>query len=368
MRVLMTTDALGGVFFYSIELCSWLSAHGVSVTLATMGRQLSSEQRELARRAGASVVESCYRLEWMEKPWQDVARAGEWLLGVERLVRPDVVHLNSFAHGALPWQAPVLMVAHSCVASWRRAVLNEPPPPEQELYRERVACGLRAAHVVVAPTHAMLDCLRREYGALEATRVIHNGVTIGALGTPSKVTVILSAGRLWDLAKNMQLLERAAPNVPWPILIAGEPTGPDAQACPELMRVGRLGLLPKADLLSWMERTDIYCQPSLYEPFGLAIVEAAARGCALVLGDIPSLRELWADAALFVDPRNPAALAAALQGLAASPERRALLGQASRERARRYGVERMGASYLALYGELCRARFASTRRALELRP
>lgn len=368
MRVLMTTDALGGVFFYSVELCSWLSAHGVSVTLATMGRELSPEQRELAGRAGASVVESCYRLEWMEEPWQDVSRAGEWLLGLERFTRPDVVHLNGYAHGALPWQAPVVMVAHSCVASWWRAVLNEPSPPEYQVYRERVARGLGAADVVVAPTRAMLDALRREYGALEATRVIHNGIAVESSGPPSKVTVVLSAGRLWDRAKNMQLLERAAPNVPWPIVIAGEPTGPDEQPGPALGRVGRLGLLSKTDLLGWMERADIYCQPSLYEPFGLAILEAAVRGCALVLGDIPSLRELWTDVAVFVDPRNPAALAGALQGLACSPERRALLGQASREHARRYGVERMGASYLGLYGELCRGRFASTPRALELRP
>lgn len=368
MRVLMTTDALGGVFFYSVELCSWLTAHGVSVTLATMGRELSAEQRELARGAGASVVESCYRLEWMEEPWQDVSRAGEWLLGLERQTRPDVVHLNGYVHGALSWQAPVVMVAHSCVASWWRAVLNEPTPPEYQLYRERVARGLVAADVVVAPTRAMLDALGREYGALEATRVIHNGITVEAPGTSSKVTVVLSAGRLWDRAKNMQLLEHAAPNVPWPIVIAGEPTGPDDQTGAAMGRVGRLGLLAKADLLQWMERADIYCQPSLYEPFGLAILEAAVRGCALVLGDIPSLRELWGDVAVFVDPHNPAALAGALQGLACSPERRSLLAQASREHARRYAAERMGASYLALYGELCRVRFASARRALELRP
>lgn len=359
MRVLMTTDAFGGVFFYSVELCAWLSAHGVSVTLATMGRELSWEQRELAHRAGANLIESRYRLEWMEEPWQDVARAGEWLLGLERFTRPDVVHLNSYAHGALPWQTPVVMVAHSCVASRWRAVLNEPTPPEHERYRERAARGLAAADVVVAPTRAMLAALGREHGALDSLRVIHHGTTTESFATSSKVTVVLSAGPLWDRAKNMQLLERAAPNVPWPIVIAGQATGPDAQTGPVLGRVGCLGVLPKADLLSWMERADIYCQPSLYEPFGLAIVEAAVRGCALVLGDIPSLRELWADAAVFVDPRNPAALADALQGLVCSPERRALLGQASREHARRYGVERMGASYLALYDELCRGRSAS---------
>ena len=46
----------------------------------------------------------------------------------------------------------------------------------------------------------------------------------------------------------------------------------------------------------------IYALPARYEPFGLSVLEAALSGCALVLGDIPSLREIWDGAALFVDP------------------------------------------------------------------
>ena len=49
-----------------------------------------------------------------------------------------------------------------------------------------------------------------------------------------------------------------------------------------------------------MGRAAIYALPARYEPFGLSILEAALSGCALVIGDIPSLREIWADAALFV--------------------------------------------------------------------
>ena len=85
MRVLMTTDMFGGVFFYSVELCSWLSAHGVSVTLASMGRQLSWEQRDLAHRAGANVVESTYRLE-CERP------VGGRLSGGRMAAGPRAVH------------------------------------------------------------------------------------------------------------------------------------------------------------------------------------------------------------------------------------------------------------------------------------
>ena len=51
-----------------------------------------------------------------------------------------------------------------------------------------------------------------------------------------------------------------------------------------------------------MRRSAIFAAPSRYEPFGLAVVEAAISGAALVLADIPTFRELWSDAALFVSP------------------------------------------------------------------
>ena len=59
-------------------------------------------------------------------------------------------------------------------------------------------------------------------------------------------------------------------------------------------------------------RAAIYALPAHYEPFGLSILEAAMSGCALVLGDIPSLREIWGDAAVFVHPDNRDAVARCL--------------------------------------------------------
>ena len=63
-----------------------------------------------------------FALEWMKDPWADVDRAGAWLLALESQLHPDVVHLNGFCHAALPWRAPVVTVAHSCVCSWWRSV------------------------------------------------------------------------------------------------------------------------------------------------------------------------------------------------------------------------------------------------------
>src|SRR5215210_7977192 len=111
MKVLMTADTLGGVWNYAVQLSQALSKYRVRVALGTMGVSLTAEQREdVARVPNIEVFESSFKLEWMEEPWRDVAAAGEWLLELEAQTQPDVVHLNGYAHGALPWRAPTLMV------------------------------------------------------------------------------------------------------------------------------------------------------------------------------------------------------------------------------------------------------------------
>src|SRR5205085_4727696 len=87
-------------------------------------------------------------------------------------------------------------------------------------------------------------------------------------------------------------------------------------------------------------------------PFGLGILEAAASGCALVLGDIPSLREIWCDAALFVDPGDPSDLADALRYLIGNSWERDRLATVARQRAGKFTRARMAAQYAALYRTL----------------
>ncbi|HLM75082.1 MAG TPA: glycosyltransferase family 4 protein, partial [Polyangiaceae bacterium] len=119
LSVLMTADAMGGVWTYAMELASELAARGVTVALATMGDRPTEAQVKRAKAIpGLTLFESEFKLEWMDDPWGDVARAGAWLLDLERRLRPDVVHLNGYCHGALPFRAPVVVVGHSCVLSW----------------------------------------------------------------------------------------------------------------------------------------------------------------------------------------------------------------------------------------------------------
>jgi glycosyltransferase involved in cell wall biosynthesis len=343
MRILMTTDAVGGVWTYSLELATALARGGVEVHLATMGPAPSRDRlgdSRLAAVAGLHV--STFALEWEPDPWADVEAAGDWLLGLEQLVEPDVVHLNGYAHGCLPWAAPAVSVAHSDVLSWWTAVKGEPAPAAWSRYRDSVWRGLRAVDAVCAPTHAALRELRRHVNFEMPGSVIHNGRSWAAPAIP-KEPFVLGVGRYWDEAKNLAALERVGPRVPWPVVLAGDGAAQGHRSA--------------AEIAAMMARAAVFAAPARYEPFGLAILEAALSGCALVLGDIATLRELWhGGGALFVDPNDDDELASALRRLATEPELATRLGGQALDRACRYTPEAMAARYLELYTRVLAAR------------
>jgi len=317
-----------------------------------MGAAVTPAQRGEARELpNVHLFGSTYALEWMDNAWEDVDGAGDWLLGIARDFRPDVVHLNGYAHAALEWNAPVIVVAHSCVLSWWSAVKKGDAPHGYDEYRNRVRAGLDAAALVVAPTAAMLDSLRVHYTFAGESRVISNARDARLFAPEQKQDVIFAAGRLWDEAKNLAALEAAAPSVNWPIEVAGDTTHPNGREL-QFKSVGSLGKLPQDALVKRLASASIYALPARYEPFGLSVVEAALSGCALVLGDIPTLREVWGDAAMFVQPDDYRALAATLNRLIADREARAEYSRRARERGLRYSPAQMAEGYRSVYREL----------------
>jgi len=354
MKILMTTDSIGGVFVYSVELVRELHARGHQVTLAVLGGALSSTQSDALRGIyGLQIEELPGALEWMDEPWKDVAATGGALLRLAERLQPDCVHLNELAHGALAWPAPVVVVGHSCVQSWWRAVHGEPAPAKYERYREVVRASLAAASCVVAPSSAQLRELARHYGPLPRGRAIANGIDASSFKPQPKQPLILSAGRLWDQGKNAALLAQVAPKLGWPVLLAGNTQAPEGRAS-ELAgdNCRPLGPLTRTELADVMARAAIYALPARYEPFGLSVLEAAASGCALVLGRVPSLVENWAGAACFVDPNDPEELQHTLETLMANPHRCEQWASQALARAQTFSAERMGTAYEGMYREL----------------
>ncbi|HYH08819.1 MAG TPA: glycosyltransferase family 4 protein [Thermoanaerobaculia bacterium] len=339
MNVLMTADTVGGVWTYAMELTRALP--DVQFTLATMGRKASEGQRNEVP-PNVTLVESEYKLEWQDDPWRDVDAAGEWLLDLESRTNAEVVHLNGYAHAALPFRAPKIVVAHSCVLSWWRAVKDEDAPPEWNTYRERVAQGLRGANVIAAPSAWMLAALDEHYHVPSPRRLIYNGRSFTPATGHGHRAYVFAAGRLWDEAKNLRAVVAAAPSIDWPVRIAGD-GGADSP------NVTYLGWLEPDALARAYGESAIYLFPALYEPFGLSVLEAALSGCALVLGDIPSLREIWRDAAIFVPPRDPETIARVTNEIIANGEFRHELSQRASKRALEYTVQRMADGYRETY-------------------
>ena len=336
MKILMTADTEGGVWPYALELAAALRPHDVEVSLATMGRTPDAAQRvELRGSALASVHESHFGLEWQREPWDDVHQAAEWLLILEEELQPDVVHLNGYAHGSLPWTAPVVIVAHSDVLSWWQAVRHEPAPASWDRYREEVQDGLRGATVVCGPTRSAVEDLNRNYVFETRRFLVPNGRSRLSVGRRGKEAIAVGLGRFWDEAKNLEVLERISGSLPWPLVLAGPGT-----------TRGRLSNEEVAELLA---RGGIFASPAKYEPFGLAALEAAQAGCALLLGDIPSLREVWGEAACYAPPDDDEAFGAALCRLMLEESHRMEFARRAERRASRYTPARMAAAMVSVY-------------------
>ncbi|HXQ89787.1 MAG TPA: glycosyltransferase family 4 protein [Solirubrobacterales bacterium] len=346
MKVLIATDTVGDAFACTAELSAALEAEGVEVVVATMGPRLRRAQRAMLP---GRVHESGFRLEWMEDSWVDVAAAGRWLQILEEEERPDVVHLCSYAHGALPLAAPKVVVAHSSVLSWWRAVHGSDAPPEWGHYREQMAAGLDGADAVVAPTQAMLEELERDHRLRPGVScVIHHGSPAPAVASDvGKSALVLGAERIWDAAKNLATLDAAAARLAWPVTVAGDlgPTG-------RVRFAESTGSLDPSALAELRRSASIFAAPTAYEPTGRGILAAARERCALVLGYIPSLRELWGDAAIFVQPDDDRALHEVLETLIDDRHLRMQLAERAQRRAAELSIQRTARAYRKLYERL----------------
>ena len=211
--------------------------------------------------------------------------------------------------------------------------------------------GLIASSAVVAPTLAMLRALERHYIRLPHGRVVAGGIVpddvTGARRVPKRRSV-LAVGRAWDRAENLEGLARVAPIFPGPVRVAGETRRPDGST-QRLRNVEQLGWLDATALSLEMDAAAVFAHPARYEPFGVAALEAANRGCALVLGDLPSVREVWEDAALFVSTDDDVGLATAIELLGLDEDFRLECARRARERAVTFTVERTIDRMLAVY-------------------
>lgn len=349
MRILLTSDEAGGLGVHARELAHGLAARGHRVGLAILG----SEHAAHAEIAGIHLYRAPWPMEWeSERPVAELQLAADaaqtWLRRLAREFGADVLHANHFSlAGAVP-ALPTLLGVHSDVVSWWRAVHGEVPDTAfHGWYRGIAERGLHAAQAVVVPSRTAGEDLRQSFAWGGTAQVIPNGIHAAAPTAP-KLPLAASLGRLWDEGKQARLLWRD--DLALPTVLGGE----SRRALPHPPPCLRLaGSLPRSAAQRLLRRARVYIATSRYEPFGLAPLEAAAAGCALLLNDIPSFRELWDGAALFYDRHDGDALACGLRQLAEDSAQASALGAAAAARATSaYRADAMASSYEQAYHRL----------------
>jgi glycosyltransferase involved in cell wall biosynthesis len=352
-RVLMTTDAVGGVWQYSLELARGLAALRIETVLAVMGPSPSPDQIRAAEAVtGARLIDTGLSLDWLAADAPAVIDAGKAIANLVDEIGANLVHLNTpaLAAGTI-FSVPVVAVQHSCVASWWEAVHGTKLPKDFAWRTALVKHGLHAADVVVAPTAAFAEVTRRLYELPSLPRAVHNGRTPLKLPPGAPHDFAFTAGRLWDQGKNLATIDAAAESLPVPLHAAGPLQGPDGTAV-MFDNIHSLGALGEEELAGWLARRPVFVSAALYEPFGLAVLEAAAAGCPLILSDIPTFRELWDGAAAFLPPRDEERFRREIADLVCDDFLRQAMGAAAKERAAQYTPEAMAAQMANIYRAL----------------
>ncbi|RHW17547.1 glycosyltransferase [Sphingomonas gilva] len=349
--ILITADAVGGVWQYSVDLAGELALLGYDPMIAVLGPPPSPAQLESA--GDVSIVPTGLPLDWLVDGPDPVREGATAIARLARDAGADLVQLNMPTLAAFGgFGQPTVAVAHGCVATWWQATRQTRLGTGFAWHARLTRRGLKAVDRVVAPSAAHAEAVRARYRLGQSPDVVHNGRRPARTAlAPAPAKGAFTAGRLWDEAKNMRLLDRVAGRLSAPFRAAGDTIAPHGERF-EAAHLQLRGQLGESAMRAELAARPVFVSAALFEPFGLAVLEAAAAGCPLVLSDIPTFRELWDGAARFVPAEDEAGFAHAIGKLIGNPAGSARLGRAARERAASYTSRAMAAGMARIFAEL----------------
>jgi glycosyltransferase involved in cell wall biosynthesis len=224
--------------------------------------------------------------------------------------------------------------------------------PDEVPWQQRAYLGtvlppaLRNAPAVLVPSLStgsdLLDCYPYR-GLADRVHAVPEGPTplpaAAALPEGVEPGFILAVGTL-EARKNYGRLVAALSSIPDapPLVIAGR-SGWNGEKPPDGNSVRVLGHVDDPTLAGLYENAALLAFPSLYEGFGLPLLDAMARGLPALIGDRGALPELAGEAALAVDAESTEAIAGGLRRLLGEAGLRRRLAVAGRRRARDYSWE-----------------------------
>lgn len=276
-------------------------------------------------------------------------------------IAPDVLHVHDWMAGhAARVLAPALgipVVATIHATERGRHMGHLPPGFSAWIDAQERALVALADRVVVCAAH-MVDHVATHLGADPArTTVIRNGVALAPWRsvTPrsaGRLPRVVFAGRL-EHEKGVHVLLAAAKGLPCEVVIAGR-----GSQGPQLRRTAPPGVrfdghLDQPQLAALLRSAAVAVIPSLYEPFGLAALEAMAAGTPLVASDVDGLAEVvTGGSGLLVPPGDPIALSAAIRRVLEEPSLAGRLRRAGTDRAAELSWATAAASHAAVYADV----------------
>ncbi|MGI8889697.1 MAG: glycosyltransferase family 4 protein [Chthoniobacterales bacterium] len=311
------------------------------------------------------------------------APASPWpLLWPQRYASFDEVDLFHSPHNMMPRNIPCASVVtiHD-VMSIERPDLHLQGLErlvKSKYYQQAVWRALREATLLIAPTQASADrvCVLEPKAASRLTVIwqcpdacFQPPEDFGAaqerasLITGDAAPYLLLVGANAPTKRHAWAIAAFAATVPqpWRLVLLQRQRGRG-----ELVRLAhRLGVFDRLIWLEAVERHDVVTliqaagallQPSIYEGFGLPVLEAMACGCPVVASDIAPLREITDGAALLFPAHDPEKFATVLREVTASPELRRSLRQQSLGRARHFPPDRCARETLQAYHEAAERR------------
>lgn len=283
----------------------------------------------------------------------------------------DLLHVP---HYVLPWlfPRPMVVTIHDII----HVLFPEFLPTSLGFAYARMSIrgAVRRARRIVTPSRATADDLKRLFGATEdRLQVIPNGMhpefmVDGDPDADEQLRARLGVERPYllhvgnhkphknaeGLLKAYQLLVHDGRGPVPPLLMVGgfSKDGELARRATAMGLGGRvrcLGYVERCELAALFRGATAFIYPTLYEGFGLPVVEAMACGVPVVAGDIAAIREVAGDAVLRVNPREVVELGAAVRRLLEQPALQQQLRERGRARAREFGWRRAAQATLDVY-------------------
>jgi glycosyltransferase involved in cell wall biosynthesis len=352
MRVLqLTTDLrFGGAERVVLNLARGLRRRGVECAVAglTAGGEARGALQERLKEEGFPVYSARLSVPGRLRRAAGLRRfALEW--------RPDLLHCHLFhAHAA---GVALRRLGLRCPMVWTHHRVNPRPDPCRPLFYRLASSA--AAHVYAS--QAVRDFQRRRAGPAPRGRVIHNGIELAPFLAvrPRPGGVYGAMGRMVPLHKGFDVLIRAFARLcreddGAALRIAGD--GPERAALEELAR--REGVAERVefagfvtDVPAFLDRVNVFVNPSRWEAFGFTLLEAIAAGLPCIASRVGGLVEVGGDVVRWVEPEDVEGLAVAMAETgpgACAPAQVA----SRRRRAHRFTAEVMTDAYLALFREV----------------